>query len=365
MDRRGNFLGPPVANVRTFLPVSQFGNKPRLFAVPLYTEGKRYLPLRPDGTFPIEPKPIKGYIPFVKWKVMPDNLHGWLKEYDENGTIYLGWVSVEMEKETGPIWRSFAREDSGSSREHFVAELREGGWTIYAPVVTVLKNGISLIMPEPLLETPSPTAKAASAQSNIIDKRAFEKWKNAPENNRRADSGRFYVSAQDLAEGSPRLQLRAMALEAAIGARDWIEAKSIASGLGGDYLTRYYLAGGDRGGGFGAAFWYQLAVQTQNPKLKAEAMAQYEQKADAAQVASAVAIADHDARVNAARAQEYADRESAKRWLLSGGGEKMLTSAGPSSTDRAKATEAYMQSFDRYLRGQQAWEPPKLTHMGK
>lgn len=368
MDRRGAFLGPPLANVRTFMPPYRYHEAPySYYAAPLNPEATRFMPLRVDGTMPIEASPIKGYVPVNVWKIR-NNLNAWMKEYDENGVSYWGWCAADLEEQTGPIWRSIREHRPAGSQPHFLGQLRDGTWMAYALQTVARKNGAEVTLLDALLPAPAATERAAidgifpalNARAKKAHEAVLAQMPPAPS----STDGR--VTASILAAQIPSLRRDAMALDTAIDTGDWIEARHLATRIGGDFAVLYHLAHGNRGGAPYPGFWYQLSVQARHPKLKAEAYARYESRDAELRRQHSADIASIAAAKQAREGREAAAREAARRWMLTTGAEQAaLAAAKPSEAARAKAVETYMQNFDRYTRGQQSWEPPKPVGFAK
>lgn len=368
MDRRGAFLGPPLANVRTFAPPYRYYEMPYAhYAVPLDAAATRFMPLRLDGTMPIETSPIKGYIP-VNILRLRNLINGWLKEYDENGVSIWGWCTPDLEEQTGAIWRTVREYRPSNAHWYLLGQLRDGTWMVYERRTIERKSGADVTMPEALLPKPAATEQAAidgifgalQARHNKATQAALAQMTSTAT----PSDGR--VTAVSLAAEIPSLRLDAMALDTALYKGDWIEARHLASRIGGDFAVLYHLAHGNRGGAPYPGFWYQLSVQARHPKLKAEAYARYEARDAELRRQHSADIASIALAKQAREGREASAREAARRWMLTTGAEQAaLAAAKPSEAARAQAVQTYMQNFDRYVRGQQSWEPPKPTGFAK
>lgn len=368
MNRQGTFLSPPIVGLVEFTPSYDYHEAPfQVRAVPLSGGNDRYLPLRLDGTFPLESRPIKSYTP-----LNPKNktrIDAWLKEFDEGGVSYWGWCSLDLDQETGPIWRSIEKRQWSQTGSYYLAQMRDGRWMPYAAERVVIKRGGgAYLMPDPLLKEPVATAEAAhNSVSRVMHERLMQRLKTAPEFNQRVSGARYYVSAADLAAENPAVALKAAELEACLSAGDWSRARSLAQELGGDYMTRYYLAGGRDNGYLPTShvFWYQLAAQTLHPKLRAEAEAKATRLAEAHQREWKENMAAYWAQKDLENKRIAEAEAGRKAWLLAGGGIELPSDRKPSYAERDRAVQQYMSSFDRYARGQQAWEPARPSILKK
>lgn len=367
MDRRGTFLGPPLANVRAFTPPYRYYEAPYVhYAVPLNPEATRFIPLRLDGTMPIETSATRGYIP-INIPRLRDNINGWLKEYEEGGVSYWGWCSTDLEEQTGPIWRVVREHRPPNSPWYLLGQLRDGTWMVYADRRIARKSGAEVSMPEALLPKSVATDQAAiagifdalNARAKKVTEAALAQMTatSTPSNGR--------VTATSLVADIPSMRLDAMALDDALYKGDWIEARHIANRHGGDFAVLYHLAHGNRGGAPYPGFWYQLSAQARHPRLKAEAYARYEARDAELRRQHSADIASIAAAKQMKEGREAAAREATRRWMLTTGAEQAFSAGKPSDADRAKAVQSYMQSFDRYIRGQQSWEPPKPSGFAK
>ncbi|HRE80798.1 MAG TPA: hypothetical protein PLN52_07105 [Opitutaceae bacterium] len=368
MNRQGVFLSPPIVGLVEFNPSYDYYQPPfQVRAVPLSGQPDRYLPLRLDGTFPLETRPVKGYMP-----LNPKNkkvIDAWLKEFDENGVSYWGWCSLDLDQETGPIWRSIEKRMWSTTSSYYLAQMRDGRWMPYlAERIVIKKGGGAYQMPDPLLKEPVASAdEAHNAVGKVMHERLMNRLKTAPEFNRRVSGSRYYVSASDLAAENPAVALKAASLDACLSAGDWIGARELAQELGGDYMTRYYLAGGRDNGYLPTShvFWYQLAAQTLHPKLRAEAEAKANSLAEAHQREWKANMAGYWAQKDLENKRAAEAQAGRKAWLLAGGGITLPSEQKPTYAERDRAAQQYMTSFDRYSRGQQTWEPARPSILNK
>lgn len=364
LDRSGAFVAPPLPKVTQFKPSSDYHAPPYfLFAVPLDEEGVRWRPLRPDGTIPIEPTPVKGH---HKLHPKTEFIHAWIKEYDEDGASMWGWTTPDLATETGPVWRSIVKREAPHA--HYLAQLRDGTWMAYVLEEKKLGRGVTAFMPAALLETPMPTAESVTGVAIIqaFGRRQLEVLKR-PEHNQRAAPApwRWYLSASDLATRTELEKIDAAQLERAVQRKDWSAAENYARGLGGDHWVFFHVAQVNyTNRPFGtSAFWHQLAAQAQDAKLRNEATAIAEKQA-------------YDERLAEAEFRRYrvwqegqeslrASQATAglKAWLLAGGGMTMPSAAQPSYAERSAATQRYMTAFDNYQRGRQTWKPAAPEHL--
>lgn len=367
MDRDGRFLAPPLPNVKQFQPASIFIKPPYyIFAVPLDDKGERYLPLQPDGTVRIEPKPVKAYHVI---QPKPFSISAWIKEYDDNGASLWGWASPDLATETGPIWRSIKLRAVGVTTPHYLVQHLDGTWMAYHPQIVKAEKGYEVMSPEPLLKKPMATAEEITGI--IIIKawgdRQLEELKK-PEHNRYVSQGyRWYLTGSDLKAGSEQEKIQSDLMDKAIAARDWSTAESYAANLGGDHWVLFHVSEASATNKIvgHSTFWNQLAAQAKTDRLRTAARdiaKKQEEKEAAEREAFRRQLVWEQDQANLRASQATA---GLKAWLLSGGGMTMPSAAKPSYAEQSAATLRYMTEFDNYQRGRQDWKPAAPSHMMK
>lgn len=169
LDKKGQLTCPLLPEPKQFIYTKTVNEYP-LYTVLVDKEKNLYLPVNEQGQFPTDAIKIRGYYPDIAFPPpgVADTpfigsrtvlIDGWLKEYDLEGSLAYGWVSKDLKRETGPVWRSMHRLPAPYP-ECMLGELLDGTWMVYKRAHWKQQDA-GLPSHEPMLPEPAPTRDEA------------------------------------------------------------------------------------------------------------------------------------------------------------------------------------------------------------
>lgn len=340
-----------------------------VLAVPTSLEFERYIPILADGRTKIEAWPTKGYFPDVainakKWQGSP--MTGWVKEYITPEGSRFGWASLDLSRESGPIWRSidwwehsFHPQVSGRA---ILAQLNDGSWMIYDYKASSTESPYRPYF-----------ARTFATREAVIEayKPIFTREVAEPILARRRQEAEAYRIQYDemtkYLEVDPAMSAGGMAM-GELRSRLYATITSLNARLLNDFDEAYKRLPGDY-------FLKYLAVAYQ---MRRVGLTEESAKAYAAQAVhpgikqTFESIAERVKVEEAQRAKRAEDEKRARELALSNpqkfsarppaatpGWSSPWTNAyaQPSFAESSRRHEQYMSQMWKYLGGQQAWRP--------
>lgn len=363
LDDEGQPVSPDIPLVREFAH--------GVLAIPTTLEFERYIPILKDGRTKLEPTPTAGYYPDVAIRSKKGwygyNFANWTKEYITPDGPRFGWASLDLSKESGPIWKSINWWEHSfnpqAPGEAIVAQLVDGGWMIYD-----LKPNANGEMPHrPFFEKPFATRQEAiNAYVPIYNREIAEpiiarKREEAKQYAIQFEEMTKYLEIDPtMSAGSmPASELRSLLYSTVtmLNARLYNDFDAAYKKLPGDYFLKYL------------AMAYQLrrvnmtpqdalayANQAVNPGIKQTFLGISENlKREAAVVAARAAEAKKAREMGWSDPGKFSPRNPAPTPGWSNPWKDPY--AAPSFSESSRRHEQYMSEMWKYLGGQQSWRP--------
>ena len=368
LNDNGEPVSPEIPLIKAF---NGYGN--HRFAIPTSLEFKRFVPILADGTMKVEPVPTAGYYPSAALYEDESKFVGilscWTKEYLTPDGPRFGWASLDLEHESGPIWRSIKWFTHGlnlvsPNSQEIVAQLNDGSWTVYHAV----NSSVDASLPHrPWVPGKYATREEAIAAFAKVYKKevaepALEQAKREWEAQKRAyeEQGKWLGIDDSMnAAGMDRGTLQSLLYRTVTSLNAGLKSDfdEIRKQLPGDYHLKYLAV----------AYHMRLVSLTESQALDhAQRAVNPLIKSTFEGIAKQIVqqAKEDAARAEALKKAREAERNNPNRYKPvptgSGGG---FTSpfrdpyAGPSYAERSRAHEQYMGEMWKYLGGQQSWRP--------
>lgn len=174
MDGKGQLISPLLPEVKQFIYTKTRSDggwsEYPILTVPVDKAKNLFLPINDQGQLPTDALKVRGYYPSIAFPPLgtADSpfigartvlVGGWLKEYDLEGSAAYGWVSEDLKRETGPVWRSMHNLPAPYP-ECMVGELLDGTWMVYR-LAQWKQRDAGLPRHEPMLPEPAPSRDEA------------------------------------------------------------------------------------------------------------------------------------------------------------------------------------------------------------